>query len=150
MDDEFHAKKPAQRDERITAKNPTASADHEKNAFKLSDHGNLDKPRFPAALVSFAIALLATPFALLIAVVSGGAGHGDEFWAKLLFPYTAVLRGHGKLTLTQILVAVVELPLYGLIVGVVAERFQPGEVWPVCIAIFIILAVHGTAIWMAF
>ncbi len=34
------------------------------------------------------IVILLTPVCLLLAIGSGGAGHGDHFYAKLLYPYT--------------------------------------------------------------
>ena len=59
-----------------------------------------------------------TPFALAVAVESGGGGHGDYLLAKLLFPYTMLLAGLvGTITYPLIALALVQFPLYGLAAG---------------------------------
>ncbi|MFO0962634.1 MAG: hypothetical protein U0625_06965 [Phycisphaerales bacterium] len=64
------------------------------------------------------LGIIITPFALLLAVVSAGAGHGDYVLAKLLFPFTMlsslVFR---SITVPFILLAVVQFPFYGWIVA---------------------------------
>jgi len=64
------------------------------------------------------IGALITPFALGAAIASGGAGHGDYLFAKLLFPYTMLLTSlTGTITFPLIGLALVQFPLYGLAVG---------------------------------
>ena len=59
-----------------------------------------------------------TPFALAVAVESGGGGHGDYLLAKFLFPYTMILAGLvGRITYPLIALALVQFPLYGLATG---------------------------------
>jgi hypothetical protein len=61
---------------------------------------------------------LATPFTLLLALESTGAGHGDYFWAKVFYPYTMlsamVLQ---SITIPFIVVALLELPAYGILLS---------------------------------
>lgn len=56
--------------------------------------------------------------ALYLAAVSGGAGHGSYFWAKVLFPYPMIATLiTGSLAPALILLALVQFPVYGLIIG---------------------------------
>ena len=68
--------------------------------------------------VPFGISLALTPVALLLGAGSAGAGHGDYLWAKLLFPMTMVSAILFKvITPPFILLAIVQYPAYGLILG---------------------------------
>ena len=59
--------------------------------------------------------LIVTPFTLLLAIASAGAGHGDYFWAKVFYPYT-MLSGIAlkSITIPFMVVAVLQLPTYGV------------------------------------
>ena len=72
----------------------------------------------PQSWVPIIVSLILTPIALLLGIGSGGGGHGDYFWAKILFPFTmlsALL--FGSITVPFILLAVTQFPLYGIGVG---------------------------------
>ena len=63
-------------------------------------------------LTPLIICLAATPPLLLLAIGSGGAGHGDYFWAKVLFPFTLLsARVLGSITGPFIALAIVQFPL---------------------------------------
>ena len=66
--------------------------------------------------------VLALP-ALLLAFISAGGGHGDYFWAKLLFPYTMIVPVlHGDpICLPLFVVACVQCPIYGGLIGAFAS-----------------------------
>ena len=64
------------------------------------------------------IGISVVPLASAAAILSGGAGHGDYLFAKLLFPYTMLLAGlAGSITYPLIGLALFQFPLYGLAVG---------------------------------
>jgi hypothetical protein len=64
------------------------------------------------------VGLLATPFTLLLALSSAGAGHGDYFWAKVFYPYTMLSAIALKsITIPFMVVAVLQLPTYGVFLG---------------------------------
>jgi hypothetical protein len=69
------------------------------------------------------ISLIATPFTLLLALSSAGAGHGDYFWAKVFYPYTILSAIALKsITISFIVVAIFELPAYGALLGISWSR----------------------------
>lgn len=64
------------------------------------------------------VSLVLTPIALIASIGSGGAGHGDYFLAKLLFPYTMLSAFlFGSITVPFILLALAQFPLYGAGLG---------------------------------
>ncbi|MFN2529834.1 MAG: hypothetical protein ABR555_00905 [Pyrinomonadaceae bacterium] len=81
------------------------------------------------AWVPFVLSLIATPFGLLIALASAGAGHGDYFWAKIIYPYTMLSTLlFGSITIPFRLLAVVQLPLYGVLLSIACVRNRLGLV----------------------
>jgi ABC-type methionine transport system permease subunit len=67
--------------------------------------------------------LVATPICLLLGIASGGAGHGNYFPAKLLFPFTMLSTIlFGSITVPFILLAVAQFPAYGVILGHANEK----------------------------
>ena len=75
------------------------------------------------------VSIVVTPFALFLGLVSTGAGHGDYFWAQILFPYTmlSTFLFH-SITAPFILLAVIQFPLYGLLLAFADERRRLGLV----------------------
>jgi len=76
------------------------------------------------SLTGVAIGVVLTPIAAVLAVVSGGAGHGDYLLARLLFPYTMLLtRLTGDvITVPLVVLALAQFPIYGAIMGVAFSR----------------------------
>src|SRR5215213_1263764 len=71
----------------------------------------------------FIISLIMTPIALLLGIYSGGAGHGNYFLAKILFPYTMLSTFlFNSIIVPFILLAIVQFPLYGLVLAFGNER----------------------------
>ena len=73
------------------------------------------------------ISLVETPICLFMSVISSGGGH-SYFLAKVLFPYTMLSVIFFKSIITPfILLAVIEMPLYGLILGAakIKDKFLP-------------------------
>lgn len=66
--------------------------------------------------------------AISLAVASGGAGHGDYFWAIFLFPGSSLLIFLLKLKLIGYIFGILQFPIYGLAAGVVDDFDLFGEV----------------------
>ncbi|MDB5172740.1 MAG: hypothetical protein JWN51_1513 [Phycisphaerales bacterium] len=84
-----------------------------------------------------------TPVALWFAVASGGAGHGSYNYAWFLFPYTmwfAVMLG--TIALPGILLALVQFPLYGFLLGHYAAKSRRA----IIAAAGVIAAIHTLAV----
>jgi hypothetical protein len=74
------------------------------------------------------VSLVVTPLALLLGIASAGAGHGDYIWAKILFPYTMLSTFlFQSITAPFILLAILQFPLYGLILAFANERKRLGS-----------------------
>ena len=90
--------------------------------------------------------LLALP-ALLLAVMSAGAGHGGYVAARALFPFSMALtlvEGHiGLLSLT---VALAQFPIYGGVLGwsIVRKNFRPIAVFALAHFLAVIFCFSGT------
>lgn len=64
------------------------------------------------------VGFFVTPVALVLALASGMAGHGDYILARLLFPLEMLATAYTmSITKWQVLAAVVQFPIYGLIFG---------------------------------
>jgi hypothetical protein len=64
------------------------------------------------------LSIAVTPVCLLLAVGSGGAGHGDYFLAKVLFPFAILsTRIFDSITFPFLALAVAQFPIYGIILG---------------------------------
>ncbi len=76
-----------------------------------------------AKLIGFGLGALIAPVALFFAAVSGGAGHGDYFVARILFPLpmlsTRLFQG---ITSAAVVVAAVQFPVYGWFAGYVTQK----------------------------
>jgi hypothetical protein len=69
------------------------------------------------------LSLIATPFALLLGLDSGGAGHGNYILAAILFPYTLLSTAvSGTIKAAFVGVAVVQFPVYGVILAFAGGR----------------------------
>ena len=61
--------------------------------------------------------------AIFLAVMSGGAGHGHYTFARLFFPFPMVLSALvGSIELPFLGIAVIQFPLYGLILDTFRAR----------------------------
>ena len=73
------------------------------------------------------ISLAVTPLALLLGIASAGAGHGDYFWAKILFPYTMFSTFLFKsINDPFILLGIIQFPVYGFILAFGSQRKRLG------------------------
>jgi hypothetical protein len=74
------------------------------------------------------VSLAVTPVALLLGIASAGAGHGNYFWAKILFPYTMLSTFlFESITAPFILLAIVQFPLYGFLLAFASGRKRLGS-----------------------
>ena len=74
--------------------------------------------------IGLAAGVAITPIALILAVISGGAGHGHYEFARLLFPFTMLLTrlAENRITLPLVMIAFIQFPCYGAIVGGYASQ----------------------------
>ncbi len=87
------------------------------------------------------LSLVVTPLALLLGIASAGAGHGDYFWAKILFPYTMLSTFlFQSITVPFILLAILQFPFYGLILAFASERKRLGSLAIVLVVAHILAA----------
>ncbi len=100
------------------------------------------------------IGMFVVPVAALLAIASAGGGHGHYVYAKLFFPYT-LLGPHflpdrsaefpDSITLPWIVLALIQFPLYGLVIGLASHK-KP-VAYLVCSAIILI---HAAGIALCF
>ena len=71
-----------------------------------------------APLFGVLLGLVASIPLLLLAIASGGAGHGNYFWAKILFPFTMLSTSvFQSITFPFIVLAIIQFPAYGFLIG---------------------------------
>lgn len=89
--------------------------------------------------------LIVTPIALLLGLASAGVGHGDYRLAMMLFPYTLLsTAAFDSITPPFILLAIVQFPLYGVLLGYANEQGR-------LLAMLLLLCVmHGLALTAMF
>jgi len=74
-------------------------------------------------LIPILIACLVTPVCLELAMLSGAAGHGNYLLAKILYPYSMFSTIFlDEITVPFIILAIIQLPLYGVILGIANMR----------------------------
>jgi hypothetical protein len=76
--------------------------------------------RYTGLLISVSISVVIGIISLFVAILSGGAGHGDYFWAWVLFPFTMSLAF--PITTPLIVLAIVQFPIYGVVVGLASLK----------------------------
>ena len=81
--------------------------------------------RVSAFSAPFIACLVATPICIFLALFSAGIGHGDYLWAKILFPSTMLLTLiFESITTPGIILAIVQFPLYGVVLGLANRRHK--------------------------
>ena len=92
--------------------------------------------------IGLALGLLVGLPALALAVVSGGAGHGDYGFARLLFPWTMLLTQVEGNVITQplLVLALAQFPLYGALIGATLSNRRVRTTAVVAIGIFHVIA----------
>lgn len=94
---------------------------------------------------SIVVSIAVTPVALFLGLVSTGAGHGDYFLAKLLFPYSMLSTvAFGEINLIFLVISLVQFPIYGLILAV---GVQANMAKTIALAT---VAIHLFAVFMSF
>jgi hypothetical protein len=87
------------------------------------EHPILRRHRTASILVWFLGSIPITGFAWFLAVLSGGAGHGNYFFAKLLFPFSMYWAGQvGTITNSMIVLGLAQFPLYAVVIGGARKR----------------------------
>lgn len=84
-----------------------------------------------AVIIGAALGVLLTLPALLLAVMSAGAGHGGYVAARALFPFSMALTlVEGSIGLLSLTVAFAQFPIYGGVLGwsTVRKNFSPSAV----------------------
>lgn len=75
--------------------------------------------RFRRPLIGLALGVPVTVLALIAAIVSAGAGHGDYVAARLMFPapMLASLLSGDTIGAPSIVIALLQFPAYGALIG---------------------------------
>lgn len=70
-------------------------------------------------IMGLALGALITPFAVMLAIASAGAGHGDYILARVLFPYSMLLTRFVESTFLYPLIgwALAQFPFYGFLIA---------------------------------
>jgi hypothetical protein len=91
------------------------------------------------------LSVLITPIFLFLGIASTGAGHGNYFFAQVLFPYTMLsFLLFDTITGPFIGFAFIQYILYGFIIG---KGFRSGRV----LRVFVLIAsVHSVAVLLCF
>ena len=93
----------------------------------------------------FLFSMLITPIAIILAIFSGGAGHGNYLFCKIFFPYTMLSTPfYGYISLPFIILAILQIPIYGALLTLSSKKH---------ILIFvgiIILVFHLSAVFLCF
>ena len=110
------------------------------------DKPTTQSPRWHSPFFGFCIGLLVTFPTVFLAMISGGAGHGDYGLARLFFPYTMLLwlQSGGPFTTPLMILSLAQFPLYGLAIGLCGKSAK--AVW-VTVAIFL---AHAVAVLLCF
>jgi hypothetical protein len=97
------------------------------------------------------LSIVITPLFLLIALGSGGVGHGTYGAVLLIFPFASlsavVLDRFFDATLVMILMAVLQFPAYGVVVGICARKDLVSVVMVGIVAVHIVFSL--LAFWAA-
>ena len=97
-------------------------------------------------LISFVL----TPICLLIAAMSGEVGNGGHSRAIVLFPYAVLsteLDHFFNATIVMILLAVVQIPLYGLVLSIAVKRRKIAWAAPSLLALHTLAALIALLRW---
>ncbi len=87
------------------------------------------------------LSFVVTPIALLLGMASAGAGHGNYFLAKILFPYTMLSTFlFQSITDAFFMLAIVQFPLYGFLLAFASRMKKLGSL-AIILAMVHILAV---------
>lgn len=103
--------------------------------------------------VPIVLGVLANPLCLYLAWQSGGYGHGDYSWAKILFPYsllTTILSQ--EITFPAVILAFVQFPIYGIAVATAfgSPRRMGIALISVCVVVLALASIHTLAVWAAY
>ena len=80
--------------------------------------------------------------ALALTFLFAGAGHGTYLPAKLLFPYTMLSTVlFGSISDSFVIIAVVQFPVYGLILGLAARTYNFGFAAKVIAVVHVVCSV---------
>lgn len=81
--------------------------------------------------------------ALLLAILSSGAGHGDYLFARALFPWPMLLTLDQEIGLLSVAIALAQFPVFGFLIGNAMASNKYG-------AVIAIAALHGVGVALCF
>ena len=90
-------------------------------------------------IIGTIVGVAVTPVALLLALISSGAGHGDYLAARLFFPAPMLAADFfGQITIPALLLACIQFPTYGWFVG---ESWEPArrQLWVIPVAFHVLM-----------
>ncbi len=92
-----------------------------------SPHPVRAKSRSAAVGIGVGMGTALTLPAIFLAILSGGAGHGTYLFARLFFPYPMLLTPltGGSIAVPSMVLAFLELPLEGALVGLAFASKHP-------------------------
>jgi len=97
-------------------------------------------------VIGLGIGALITPVATMLAIASGGLGHGHYEFARLFFPYSMLLTliSGNTITVPLRVLALAQFPIYGALIGWFAPARAAGVIGA------IVLVAHALAAALCF
>ena len=108
----------------------------------MADQDTSDPARLAAGTWLLYSIILTIP-AIVLAVFSAGAGHGDYLFARALFPVPMLLSFNVSISVLSLVAALLQFPVYSWIVGGAKARER-------AVPILVVVALHLAAVIACF
>ena len=98
--------------------------------------------------LGFGVGMLVAPIALILAMYSGGGGHGGYEFARALFPIPMLVTriSDDTISIPSIALAIIQFPAYGIVIGKSLRHGMKRAIFPFAL----LMLIHGIATVFAF